>query len=94
MFENPFRPGAGHAPPYLAGRSAEQDDFKRLLKQRVISENLILTGLRGVGKTALLTTFQPIALQEGWPAQVRSLAAGVLSNDETRGQKPTAPKKK
>lgn len=66
MFENPFRPGAGHPPPYLAGRSAEQDDLKRLLQQRVVSENLILTGLRGVGKTALLTTFQPIATTSGW----------------------------
>jgi hypothetical protein len=66
MFENPFRPGAGHHPPYLAGRSAEQDDLKRLLRQRVVHENLILTGLRGVGKTALLTTFQPIAMQAGW----------------------------
>lgn len=66
MFENPFRPGAGHPPPYLAGRSAEQDDLKRLLRQRVVHENLILTGLRGVGKTALLTTFQPIAVGMNW----------------------------
>lgn len=66
MFENPFRPGAGHPPPYLAGRSAEQDDLKRLLQQKVIHENLILTGLRGVGKTALLTTFQPIGTSAGW----------------------------
>lgn len=66
MFENPFRPGAGHMPPYLAGRTAEQDEVKRLLKQRTIMENVILTGLRGVGKTVLLEALKPIALSSGW----------------------------
>ena len=65
-FDNPFRPGAGHMPPYLAGRTAEQDDMRRLLSQRVILSNLVLTGLRGVGKTVLLETFKPIALDIGW----------------------------
>ncbi len=53
-------------PPYLAGRTAEQDDMKRLLKQNPVMENPILTGLRGVGKTVLLETFKPIALTNGW----------------------------
>ncbi|WP_313031763.1 ATP-binding protein [Brucella sp.] len=65
-FENPFRPGAGHMPPYLAGRKAEEQEFRKLLKQTTILENLILTGLRGVGKTVLLETFKPLAIQEGW----------------------------
>ena len=66
VFRNPFRPGAGHMPPYLAGRNAEMLEFKRLLEQDVILENLILTGLRGVGKTVLLETFKPAAIQENW----------------------------
>src|SRR6267142_2385002 len=65
-FPNPFRPGAGHMPPYLAGREEEQLEFKRLLDQDVILRNLILTGLRGVGKTVLLETFKPLAINEGW----------------------------
>lgn len=64
--ENPFRPGAGHMPPYLAGRTAEQDEMKHLLRQRVILSNLVLTGLRGVGKTVLLETFKPLAQAAGW----------------------------
>lgn len=64
--ENPFRPGAGHMPPYLAGRAQEGDEFRRLLAQRTILENLILTGLRGIGKTVLLESFKPIAIAEGW----------------------------
>ena len=53
-------------PPYLAGRTDEQDDFRKALRQKTILENVILTGLRGVGKTVLLETFKPIAKQAGW----------------------------
>lgn len=65
-FKNPFRPGAGHMPPYLAGREAEEREFRRLLQQDTILENLVLTGLRGVGKTVLLEKLKPVAIQEGW----------------------------
>ena len=66
QFANPFRPGAGHAPPYLAGRRAEREEFRRLLGQTTILENLVLTGLRGVGKTVLLDSFRPLAMELGW----------------------------
>ncbi|WP_420139823.1 AAA family ATPase [Sphingomonas sp.] len=66
VFPNPFKPGAGHMPPYLAGREDEERQFRKLLSQSEILENLILTGLRGVGKTVLLETFKPMAIQEGW----------------------------
>jgi hypothetical protein len=52
--ENPFRPGAGHTPPFLAGRSREKTQFAKLLEQDVVSQNVVLTGLRGVGKTVLM----------------------------------------
>lgn len=66
VFSNPFRPGAGHMPPYLAGRVHETNEFKKLLTQNVVLDNLILTGLRGIGKTVLLDTFKPLAVNEGW----------------------------
>jgi AAA ATPase-like protein len=53
-------------PPYLAGREGEYGEFDRLLEQDEILENLVLTGLRGVGKTVLLETFKPRAIQRGW----------------------------
>ncbi len=65
-FHNPFRPGAGHSPPYLAGREDEKREFQRMLGQKPVMSNLVLTGLRGVGKTVLLETFKPIAVQAGW----------------------------
>ncbi len=66
FFENPFTPGAGHMPPYLAGREPELQYFNKLLTQTTILENLVLTGLRGVGKTVLLETFRLIAIRSGW----------------------------
>jgi AAA ATPase-like protein len=65
-FKNPYRPGAGHMPPHLAGREREYAEFDRLLEQDEILENLVLTGLRGVGKTVLVETFKPRAIQHGW----------------------------
>lgn len=65
-FLNPFRPGAGHRPPYLAGRKEEQQEFRKLLQQHVVTDNLVLTGLRGVGKTVLLDEFKGIGLAEDW----------------------------
>ena len=65
-FKNPYRPGAGHMPPHLAGRQREYEEFDRLLTQDEILENMVLTGLRGVGKTVLLETFKPRAMQQGW----------------------------
>lgn len=65
-FTNPFRPGAGHMPPYLAGRQSETGEFLKLLSQDIILENMVLTGLRGVGKTVLLDTLKPLAMQKGW----------------------------
>ena len=63
---NPFRPGAGHTPPYLAGRDDESREFQRILAQDTILDNLVLTGLRGIGKTVLLDTFKPLAIESGW----------------------------
>lgn len=65
-FKNPYQPGAGHMPPYLAGREREFAEFDRLLTQDTILENMVLTGLRGVGKTVLLERFKPRAMQAGW----------------------------
>ena len=53
-------------PPFLAGREEEKRDFAHLLDQVSVLDNLVLTGLRGVGKTVLLDTLKPIAREKGW----------------------------
>ena len=81
-FTNPFRPGAGHMPPYLAGRDEETNEFLKLLRQDIILENLVLTGLRGVGKTVLLDTFKPLALKTNWMWAGTDLSESVSINEE------------
>ena len=56
---NPFRPGAGLDPPYLAGRERELDMFAGVLEDNRVgnAKNVMLYGLRGVGKTVLLGKF-------------------------------------
>jgi len=66
VFNNPYRPGAGHMPPYLAGRGSELREVRKWLSQTVVTDNLILTGLRGVGKTVLLDRIKVMAFEEKW----------------------------
>src|SRR3954447_11792718 len=68
---NPFAPGAGQRPPELAGRDREVDAFEIVL-ERVSrgrpERSLVLTGLRGVGKTVLLGELRSMAVRAGWGA--------------------------
>src|SRR5918998_5578640 len=66
---NPYAPGAGQRPPELAGRGRELDVFDVVL-ERVArgrpERSLVLTGLRGVGKTVLLNTLRSQAIGRLW----------------------------
>src|SRR5215212_3725304 len=66
---NPYAPGAGQRPPELAGRSAQLSAFDVLL-ERVArgrpERSIVLTGLRGVGKTVLLNALRSAAVRRGW----------------------------
>ncbi len=68
---NPFAPGAGQRPPELAGRDKELGAFDVVL-ERVArgrpERSLVLTGLRGVGKTVLLGELRSMAVKRGWGA--------------------------
>jgi hypothetical protein len=66
---NPYAPGAGQRPPELAGRDRELDAFEIVL-ERVArgrpERSLVLTGLRGVGKTVLLNAMRSAAVRRRW----------------------------
>ena len=64
---NPYKAGAGHSPPYLAGREYEVKKFLGYLDQSPVTMNVVLTGLRGVGKTVLMDDkYKPEAIKAGW----------------------------
>ncbi|MCI1261808.1 MAG: ATP-binding protein [Tetrasphaera jenkinsii] len=66
---NPYAPGAGQRPPELAGRDEQLTTFDVVL-QRIAKgrpeRSMILTGLRGVGKTVLLNALRGQAVRAGW----------------------------
>jgi hypothetical protein len=66
---NPYAPGAGQRPPELAGRDAELTAFEVVL-ERVgrgrPERSIMLTGLRGVGKTVLLNALRGAAVRRAW----------------------------
>ena len=66
---NPYQPSAGVRPPELAGRNAELAAIEVLIgraERGFVSQSIVLTGLRGVGKTVLLNEFAGRARERGW----------------------------
>jgi len=66
---NPFSPGAGSPPPELAGRENILEQAHVLLgrvRAGRPEKSLLLTGLRGVGKTVLLNEIERLAQDEGY----------------------------
>ena len=66
---NPFSPGAGSPPPELAGRENILEEARVLLgriRAGRPEKSLLLTGLRGVGKTVLLNEIERMAQGAGY----------------------------
>ncbi len=66
---NPFSPGAGAPPPELVGRDPILEEARvllgRILRKRP-EKSMLMTGLRGVGKTVLLLEIERMAKQSGY----------------------------
>ena len=82
--KNPFAPGAGSPPPELVGRDPILEQARVLLgrmMQKKPEKSMLLTGLRGVGKTVLLNEIDRLAIKTGYRTVVveahgdKSLAA-------------------
>ena len=66
---NPYAPGAGQRPPELAGRDEQLDRFQVVLeriRRGRPERSMVLTGLRGVGKTVLLNALRSTAVRSRW----------------------------
>jgi hypothetical protein len=79
---NPYSPGAGRPPAALVGRDPQRSRWQTALL-RVQSgrsaQSVVMYGLRGVGKTVLLTALQREAVDHGWlVAQVEAAAGKSL----------------
>lgn len=66
---NPYAPGAGQRPPELAGRDRELEQFDITLERVAAGRperSMVLSGLRGVGKTVLLNALRSQAVKRAW----------------------------
>jgi len=103
---NPYAPGAGQRPPELAGRDDQLRAFNVVLERVARSKperSVVLTGLRGVGKTVLLNALRGEAVQRAWgtgkvearPDQSIRLplaqAVHAAGPGGTNGSRPVAP---
>lgn len=79
---NPYAPGAGTPPPALVGRDqiiqAAEVALSRLVASRA-SQHLLITGLRGVGKTVLLGKVAAVAERLGY----RVIRVEALGGEDT-----------
>lgn len=83
--DNPYTPNAGARPPVLVGRDDQLETFDVLLdrlRRGHTEQSMLITGLRGVGKTVLLTTFEERARERGWT----TVEAEITKNTEFGGR--------
>src|SRR5260370_8080997 len=63
---SPYRPGMGFEPPYLGDRDEQIERFREFLEEPEAAHNVLVTGLRGVGKTVLVNNYSEAAETTGW----------------------------
>lgn len=84
---NPYNPGSGAQPMHLAGRDAEIAAFDLLIvrtKRHLQSRPMVLSGLRGVGKTVLLRRLKALADHHGWITIKLEARRGESAQQEAR----------
>jgi hypothetical protein len=80
---NPYSPGVGTRPPFLAGREDQIRLFERTLADYPLKRrNLRITGLRGVGKTVLLKEYERISKRNDWVVMRRDLGARLRDESD------------
>ncbi|XAS69913.1 AAA family ATPase (plasmid) [Micrococcaceae bacterium Sec5.7] len=84
---NPYNPGSGAQPMHLAGRDAEIAAFDLLIvrtKKHLQARPMVLSGLRGVGKTVLLRRLKGLADHHGWITIKLEARRGESAQQEAR----------
>lgn len=83
MARNPYQPGVGTTPPYLADREEQLQRFRGYLRDFPEKRrNVRLSGLRGVGKTVLLKEYRVAARERDWVVIRRDLTARLCQEQD------------
>jgi hypothetical protein len=73
---NPYTPDSGVKPPALTGRDRELEHLRSIItqvSQGGTERHVLITGLRGVGKTVLLNEFEIMCIEAGWYADTKEV---------------------
>lgn len=82
MLFNPYRPGAGMLPAYLAGRDniiKEAQNILQSISYSYSTRSVVYYGLRGVGKTVLLNYIENLAAEMDLPSEYMEIDESVRS---------------
>jgi hypothetical protein len=75
---NPYTPDSGVRPPALTGRDAELAHLRSIITQLSsggTENHVLITGLRGVGKTVLLLEFENMCVEAGWSGETNEIGS-------------------
>jgi len=77
---SPFSPGYGRKPLVFGGHEDEIEELTEVFRTLDFGENqsVLVSGLRGAGKTSMLTMLQDAALNEGWLVISDDASAGLM----------------
>ena len=77
---NPFTPTFGVTPPLLVGRDDVLDDFRGALDEGpgAPGRAMLLTGVRGAGKTVVLNACEDEARRSGWAVISETVRPGLV----------------
>lgn len=80
MSKSPFTPGYGRPPVIFGGRRAELEDLTRVFRDHDFGENqsVLVSGLRGAGKTSMLAELRDSALENWWLTISEDASPGML----------------
>lgn len=83
MARNPYQPGVGTPPPYLADRDEQLARFRGYLRDFPEKRrNVRLSGLRGVGKTVLLKEYRALSSERDWVVIRRDMTARMCQEPD------------
>jgi hypothetical protein len=80
MSNSPFRPGYSRMPLVFGGHESTIRDFENVFENYDIGENqsVLISGLRGAGKTSMLGTLGDLAEKFGWLTIREDAGAGLM----------------
>ncbi|MBC7724632.1 MAG: ATP-binding protein [Burkholderiaceae bacterium] len=81
MSNSPFRPGYSRMPLVFGGHERTVREFENVFQNFDIGENqsVLVSGLRGAGKTSMLGTLGDLAAAHGWTVIREDAGTGLLS---------------